>query len=126
MANGANKATADSGAGTPGKTANTDEAALVGTWALEVNSPFGVQPVTFTVAATGGALTGVMRHDRGAADVTDIRVRGREFTAQAAITLKGTRITADLAGQLDDSLISGTVKVHLPLAPLVRFTGRRQ
>jgi hypothetical protein len=119
MANGANKTTATSGAGA------MTEATLVGTWALQVNSPFGVQPVTFTVTEAGGALTGVMRHARGAADVTDIRVRGRDFTAQAAITLKGTHITADVAGQLDDPHIGGTIKVHIPLAPLVKFTGTR-
>ncbi|HEX8069351.1 MAG TPA: hypothetical protein VF546_05340 [Pyrinomonadaceae bacterium] len=114
MANGADEA-ARGGAG-----------ALVGSWALRVNTPFGVQPITFTVERSGGALTGVMRHERGAADVTDIRVRGHEFTAQAGITLKGTHITADVTGQFDAAHISGNVKVHLPLAPLVTFTGIRQ
>ena len=102
-------------------------AEIVGVWALQVSSPFGMQPITFTVErAAGGALTGEMRHERGAAKVSDIRVRGAEFTARAAITLKGTRITADINGRIEGTQISGNVSVNLPLAPAVKFTGTKQ
>ncbi|PYS93319.1 MAG: hypothetical protein DMF64_05570 [Acidobacteria bacterium] len=104
--------------------AGTDE--IIGTWALQVSSPFGIQPITFTVERAGGALTGVMRHERGAADVSNIHMRGHEFDAIAAITLKGTRITADIEGRIAGAQIDGTVKVHLPLAPVVKFTGIKQ
>jgi len=101
------------------------EAEIIGTWALQVSSPFGIQPITFIVERAGGALTGVMRHERGAADISDIHVRGHEFDAIAAITLKGMRITADIAGRIAGAQINGTVNVHLPLAPVVKFTGVR-
>jgi len=103
------------------------DAEIVGAWALQVSSPFGVQPITFTVERTGNStLTGEMRHERGAADVSEIHVRGQEFSARAAITLKGMRITADIEGRITGAQINGTVKVHLPLAPVVRFTGIKQ
>ena len=105
----------------------TDEAAaLVGTWELQLSTPFGTQPVTFTVERTGGALAGTLRHERGAADVSAVQVRGQEFSARAAITLKGTQITADVEGRMQALEMSGTVKVHLPVAPPVKFVGRKQ
>jgi hypothetical protein len=99
---------------------------IVGTWALQVSTPFGMQPITFNVERTGDTLSGTMRHERGAADVSNIQMRGPEFTAEAAITLKGTRITADIDGRIDGSEINGSVKVHLPIAPPVKFTGTRE
>jgi hypothetical protein len=102
------------------------DAEIVGTWALQVSSPFGVQPITFTVARTGNLLSGEMRHERGAADVSEIHVRGPEFNARAAITLKGTRITADIDGRIEGAQMNATVNVHLPLAPAVKFTGVKQ
>ena len=102
-----------------------EAAALVGTWELQLSTPFGTQPVTFTVERTGGALTGTLRHERGAAEVSDIQVRGQEFSARAALTLKGTQITADVEGRMQDVEMSGTVKVNLPVAPPVKFVGRK-
>jgi len=66
-----------------------------------------------------------MRHERGAAAVNSIQVRGSEFDATAEITLKGTRITAAINGRIAGTQMNGTVKVHLPLAPVVKFTGAR-
>lgn|GEM_PF-1515528 len=104
-------------------------AEIVGTWALQISTPFGMQAVTFTVeqgGGVGGALSGRMTHERGAADVTDIRVRGQEFSARAAVTLKGTRITADIDGRIAGAQMSGTVRVNLPIAPPAKFTGVKQ
>ena len=107
--------------------ANEGEAAeIVGAWALQISTPFGTQPITFTVERNGGALSGTMAHERGAADVSNIEVRGQEFTALAAITLKGSRITADIDGRIAGTQMNGTVKVHLPIAPPVKFTGVKQ
>jgi hypothetical protein len=100
-----------------------DAADLVGTWLLQISTPFGTQPITFTVERAGGVLSGTMTHERGAADVSDIRLRGQEFSALAAVTLKGTRVTADIDGRIEGARMSGTVKVHLPIAPPVKFTG---
>jgi hypothetical protein len=99
---------------------------IVGTWALQISTPFGMQPITFTVERTGDTLSGTMRHERGAADISNIQVHGSEFTAEAAITLKGSRITADIDGRVAGREINGTVKVHLPIAPPVKFTGVKQ
>ncbi len=105
--------------------ASQPDAQIVGTWALQISSPFGIQPITFTVARTGGALAGEMRHERGAAAITDIELRGDDFTARAAITLKGSRITADVQGHIAGTQMTGTVKVHIPLAPAVKFSGQK-
>ena len=108
-------------------TGAADEAAeIVGTWDLQVSSPFGMQPVTFTVERADGVLRGRMSHERGAADVSDIKVRGAEFSARAAVTLKGTEITADVDGRIEGAQMSGTVKVNLPIAPPVKFSGTKQ
>jgi hypothetical protein len=70
-------------------------------------------------------LSGVMRHERGAADVTNIEVRGAEFKGLAAVTIKTTHITADVEGRIAGTQMDGIVKVHLPIAPPVKFTGEK-
>jgi hypothetical protein len=103
-----------------------DAADILGTWALQVSTPFGTQPITFEVTRAGAELHGVMRHERGAADVSDIKVHGAEFSGLASITLKGTRITADVEGRINGAQMDGIVRVHLPIAPPVKFTGIKQ
>lgn len=109
-----------------GEAQANDANEIVGTWALRLSTPFGAQSVTFVVAQSGGALSGTMHHERGAADVTNIQVQGQAFSAQAAITLKGSTITADINGHINGSEMDGTVRVHLPIAPPVKFTGVKQ
>ena len=106
-------------------TSKADAADIIGTWALQLSTPFGIQPITFTVTRTGDRLSGVMRHERGAADVSDIKQHGDEFSGLASITLKGTRITADVQGRIAGTQMDGTVNVHLPIAPPVKFTGKK-
>ncbi len=116
-------------------TTNTGEAAapndeqaaeIVGTWELQLSTPFGMQPVTFIVERAGNALGGTMRHERGTAEVREIKVHGQEFSAHAAVDLKGTRMTAEIDGRIEGAQMNGTVKVNLPIAPPVKFTGVKQ
>lgn len=99
---------------------------IVGTWALQLSTPFGMQAVTFIVERAGDALHGTMRHERGTAEVSDIKVHGQEFSGHAAVDLKGTRMTAEIDGRIEGAEINGTVKVNLPIAPPVKFTGVKQ
>lgn len=106
---------------------NDEQAAdIVGTWALQLSTPFGMQPVRFIVERAGDALRGTMQHERGTAEVTDIKLHGPEFNAHAAVDLKGTRMTAEIDGRIEGTQISGTVNVNLPIAPPVKFTGARE
>ncbi len=108
-------------------THNNEQAAeIVGTWALQLSTPFGMQPVTFIVERAGDALKGTMSHERGTAEVSNIQVRGQEFSAHAAVDLKGTRMTAEIDGRIEGTQMNGTVRVNLPIAPPVKFTGTRE
>ncbi len=101
-------------------------AEIVGTWELQLSTPFGIQSVTFIVERAGAALNGTMRHERGTAEVKDIKLTGQEFSAHAAVDLKGSHMTAEIAGRIEGAEMNGMVKVNLPIAPAVKFTGVKQ
>ncbi len=105
---------------------NESAADIAGTWELQLSTPFGMQSVTFLVERAGDVLKGTMRHERGSAEVGNIQVHGQEFSAHAAVDLKGTRMTAEIDGRIAGAEMNGTVKVNLPIAPPVKFTGVKQ
>jgi hypothetical protein len=98
---------------------------LVGTWNLEVATPFGKNPATLYFESTGGALSGRINSRLGDAPLEGLTVTHDGFDATVQMEVQGKSYQANIAGQVDDDSINGTIKVDMPIAPAMRYTGTR-
>jgi hypothetical protein len=98
---------------------------LVGTWNLEVATPFGKHPATLYFESTGGALSGHINSRLGDAPLQALIVTHDGFDAKVVMEVQGKSYQASIAGQVEDDSINGTIKVKMPLAPTIRYTGTR-
>ena len=98
---------------------------LVGKWNLEMATPFGKHPATLTFEAAGGALSGKIDSRLGVAPLEGLTVTHDGFDATVAMEFQGKPYAAGIKGQVEDDSISGTIKVKLPIAPPIRYTGTR-
>ena len=99
---------------------------LVGTWNLEVATPFGKHPATLVFEGTGGALSAHIDSRLGVAPLEGLTVTHDGFDARVQMDFQGKPYEAAIAGQVanNDSL-NGTIKVKLAIAPTIRYTGTR-
>jgi hypothetical protein len=99
---------------------------LVGTWNLEVATPFGKHPATLIFEGTGGALTAHISSRLGDAPLEGLTVTHDGFDARVQMDFQGKPYEAGIRGQVDDNdSISGVIKVKLPIAPPIKYTGTR-
>lgn len=98
---------------------------LVGTWNLEVATPFGKHPATLIFKGTGGALSAEIDSRLGKAPLVDLTVTHDGFDATVAMEFQGKPYAATIKGQVEDNSINGTIKVKLPIAPPIKYTGTR-
>jgi hypothetical protein len=98
---------------------------LVGTWNLEVATPFGKHPATLVFEGTGGALTAHITSRLGDAPLESLTVTHDGFDARVTMDFQGKPYNAGIKGQVDDDNIAGTIKVNLPIAPAIKYTGTR-
>ncbi len=98
---------------------------LVGTWNLEVATPFGKHPATLYFESTGGALSGHINSRLGDAPLEGLTVTHDGFDATVQMEVQGKPYQANIAGQVDDDAINGTIKVKMAIAPTMRYTGTR-
>ena len=99
---------------------------LVGTWNLEVATPFGKHPATLVFEGTGGALNGHLSSRLGDATLGDLSVgEDNSFNATVSIDFQGKPYGANISGRVDGDEIDGTIKVKLPIAPPIKYTGTR-
>jgi hypothetical protein len=99
---------------------------LVGTWNLEVATPFGKHPATLIFEGTGGALTAHINSRLGDAPLEGLTVTHDGFDARVQMEFQGKSYEASIKGQVEDNeSLSGTIKVKLPIAPPIRYTGTR-
>jgi hypothetical protein len=99
---------------------------LVGTWNLEVATPFGKHPATLIFEGTGGALTAHISSRLGDAPLEGLTVTHDGFDARVQMDFQGKPYEAGIAGQVENNdSISGTIKVKLAIAPTIRYTGTR-
>ena len=96
-----------------------------GTWNLEVMTPFGKHPATLRFEHTGGTLTGNINSQMGDVPLSDIKVVGQSFDAAAFYSFQGRTFSARVSGRIEGDQLDGTIKVAIPIAPTVRFTGTR-
>ncbi|HEX8502683.1 MAG TPA: hypothetical protein VF659_19020 [Pyrinomonadaceae bacterium] len=99
---------------------------LVGTWNLEVATPFGKHPATLVFEGTGGALSAHITSRLGDAPLEGLTVTHDGFDARVQMQVQGKPYEAGIAGQVENNdSISGTIKVKLAIAPTIRYTGTR-
>jgi hypothetical protein len=98
---------------------------LVGTWNLEVATPFGKHPATLVFEGTGGALTAHISSRLGDAPLESLTVTHDGFDARVTMEFQGKPYAAGIKGQVDDDSINGTIKVSLPIAPTIKYSGTR-
>ena len=98
---------------------------LVGTWNLEVATPFGKHPATLVFEGTGGALTAHISSRLGDAPLESLTVTHDGFDARVTMEFQGKPYDATINGQIDGNDIAGAIKVKLPIAPPLKYTGTR-
>ena len=98
---------------------------LVGTWNLEVATPFGKHPATLVFEGTGGALTAHISSRLGDAPLESLTVTHDGFDARVMMEFQGKPYAAGIKGQVEDDSINGTIKVNLPIAPAIKYSGTR-
>jgi hypothetical protein len=98
---------------------------LVGTWNVEVGTPFGKHPATLVFEGTGGALSGRISSRLGDAALEGLTVTHDGFDARVTMEFQGKPYDASITGQVDNDSINGSIKVKLPIAPPIRYTGTR-
>ena len=102
--------------------ANNAGLGLLGTWELQVNTLFGRHPATLTLTSDGGEIQSQL----GNIALEEIRYEGDSFTARVAYHTQGRVFTATVSARHADGRMDGLIKVDLPLAPPVKFTGTRR
>jgi hypothetical protein len=99
---------------------------LVGTWNLEVATPFGKHPATLIFAGTGDALTARINSRLGDAPLESITVTHDGFDARVQMEFQGKPYEAGITGHVEDNdSISGTIRVKLAIAPPIKYSGTR-
>jgi hypothetical protein len=99
---------------------------LVGTWNLEVATPFGKHPATLVFEGTGGALNGHLNSRLGDAPLGALSVGDdNSFNATVSIDFQGRPYDASISGRADGDEIGGVIKVNIAIAPPIKYTGTR-
>jgi len=97
---------------------------LAGSWALEIQTPFGQDiPATLTLVEGGDGFTGKIESEMGAGQLADIVLNGKEFQAALAFEMEGHAVSAAINGNVEGRRLVGNISLQ-NLQPLP-FTGIR-
>lgn len=122
--NGAGRA-----AGAANNTTAGNSDALLGTWGLDVKTPFGQHPATLTLArGAGGEVRGSIKSQLGDGELSQINVESENLSAVVTLALQGRTFDAQVSARVEGIQMTGTIKVsNLPIpAPALKFTGKKQ
>ena len=87
--------------------------ALVGTWALEIQTPFGQNiPATLTLVQGTNGLSGKVESEMGAGELASVTLDGNVFHASLSFDMDGHAIEAQIAGALGNQQIDGTISLQ--------------
>jgi hypothetical protein len=98
---------------------------LVGSWNLQVATPFGTHPATLVFEGTGGALNGHIISRLGDAALDNLTVTHDSFEATVSLDFQGRGYEANINGRVEEDQLNGIIKVKLPIAPPIKYTGSR-
>jgi zinc protease len=105
---------------------NAEEAAhLLGTWKLEIATPFGqTLPATLLITREGETIGGMVKSPMGEAPLSNLSLDGQNFSATLALNDDDQNMAASVNGSAQDNHISGNLT--LPGTPALTFTGEKQ
>jgi hypothetical protein len=95
---------------------------IVGTWALEVSSPRGVQHPTLRVTGDKDTYHGVLTGERGKLVIKEIQVEENTFSFPLKVKTRMGKLKLLYSGQIDADLMQGKIKTPRGTMP---FTGKR-
>lgn len=99
-----------------------DDHSIVGTWALEVSAPRGVQHPTLKVTGDKGTYHGVLTGQRGQIPIKEIQVGEKTFDFPLKVTTPIGELELHYSGQIDGDLMQGNIDTPRGSIP---FTGKR-
>jgi len=94
---------------------------IVGTWALEVSSPRGVQHPTLRVTGDKDTYHGVLTGERGKVVIEEIQVEENTFSFPLKVKTPRGKLKLHYSGQIDADLMQGKIKTPRGTMP---FTGK--
>jgi zinc protease len=105
--------------------AGTVGSSLAGTWALEIQTPFGQDiPAKLKLTETPGGFTGKVESEMGQGELANITLTGNNFQATLSFEMDGHAVDAQIQGSLEGSRMEGSISLqNLPALP---FSGSRQ
>lgn len=96
-----------------------------GTWALEIQTPFGQDiPATLTLVGSGSTFSGRVESEMGAGELSNVGFEGTQFHGTLLIEMDGHKVEAFLNGKLEHDRMEGSISLQ-DLPPL-SFTGTRE
>jgi hypothetical protein len=107
---------------TPADTHSIVGPSIVGTWALEVSSPRGVQHPTLRVTGDKDTYHGVLTGERGKLVIKEIQVEENTFSFPLKVKTRMGKLKLLYSGQIDADLMQGKIKTPRGTMP---FTGKR-
>ncbi len=99
-------------------------AAFAGTWALEIQTPFGQNiPATLRLEQESNGFRGKVESEMGEGELVNVSLEGNQFQASLSFDLEGHPIEAQITGAVDRQQIDGSIS--LQDSPPLPFTGNR-
>jgi zinc protease len=102
-----------------------DAAHLLGTWKLEIDTPFGQKlPATLVIAQEGESIGGMVKSSMGEAPLGNLSFDGENFSATLNLEDEDQDSSASVNGSARDGHLSGTL--NLPNTPSLPFNGTKE
>ena len=101
---------------------SADTHSIIGSWALEVSSPRGVQHPMLMVTSDGDTYHGVLTGERGKVAIKEIQVEENTFSFPLKVKTPMGNIKLHYSGQIDADLMQGKIKTPRGAMP---FRGKR-
>ncbi|MBA2702806.1 MAG: insulinase family protein [Blastocatellia bacterium] len=99
-------------------------ARYAGNWSLQIDTPLGQSiPATLTLLPGANGLTGKVESEMGSGELISATVDGESLAAVVSLDVAGHAIEANIAAELTDNQIEGTI--NLQDAPALTFSGIR-
>ena len=104
---------------------DVDAGHLVGSWSLNIETPFGqTLPATLVINQEEGRIGGHIESPMGAAQLGSFSLSDNDFNATLSIDMQGQMIEATVTGSIEDNRMKGDF--ILPETPPLPFTGTKQ
>jgi len=100
------------------------DSSLAGTWALEIQTPFGADiPATLTLSENADGFSGKVESEMGQGELANVSLEGNQFQATLSFEMEGNAIDATISGSIAGPRMDGTI--ILKNLPPLSFSGSR-